>query len=106
MGFGRGGSAPWLSAKAGGDRLFATFCAILLTLFVISILYPLYFVVIASVSSPMYVNSGEFLLYPRGLTLAGYEQVFRNEKIWIGYGNSLLYTVFDVMLGATVTLKA
>ena len=54
----------------------------------------------------MYVNSGEFLLYPRGLTLAGYEQVFRNEKIWIGYGNSLLYTVFGVLLGATVTVMA
>ena len=92
--------------ESRGDRLFAAFCAILLTLFVISILYPLYFVVIASVSSPMYVNSGEFLLYPRGLTLAGYEQVFRNEKIWIGYGNSLLYTVFGVLLGATVTVMA
>ena len=100
------GITPWITMKNRCNRLFATFCAILLTLFVISILYPLYFVVIASVSSPMYVNSGEFLLYPRGLTLAGYEQVFRNEKIWIGYGNSLLYTVFGVLLGATVTVMA
>lgn len=105
MGFGRG-ERTMVIRESRGDRLFAAFCAILLTLFVISILYPLYFVVIASVSSPMYVNSGEFLLYPRGLTLAGYEQVFRNEKIWIGYGNSLLYTVFGVLLGATVTVMA
>lgn len=48
------------------DRVFNVVIYVLLALMLIVVIYPLYFVVLASVSDPQYVNSGTPLLYPRG----------------------------------------
>lgn len=70
----------------------------------IMILYPLIFVVSASVSEPVYVDSGELLLLPKGFTWEGYHEIFRYKPIWTGYRNTILYTVFGTILNLAVTL--
>ena len=76
-------------------------------LFLIVIMaYPIYFVLVASFSDPTYVNNGEMLLYPKGFTLLGYEKVFEESRVWIGYGNTLLYTVLGTALGVFFTMMA
>ena len=77
-------------------------------LFVISavILYPLFFVVIASVSNPVLVNTGKIFIIPRGLTFEGYKRIFAHEDILRGYRNSLAYMVTGTILNLALTLTA
>lgn len=81
------------------DKIFTVVIHIILFLLLLIVLYPLYFVVMASVSDPRYVNAGYPLLYPRGFTLLGYERVFEDARIWTGYANTITYTVFGTLLG-------
>lgn len=74
------------------DRIFyATTFAVLCVLLVL-ILYPLWFVVVASCTDPVYVNNGALLLYPKGFTALAYKRTLTDPKIWIGYANTLFYT--------------
>lgn len=92
--------------KSRDDRCFDLIANGLLILLVIVVAYPIWFVVVASFSDPMYVNNGTPLLYPRGFTLKGYENVFRNERIWTGYANTIFYTVSGTVLGTIATIMA
>lgn len=56
-------------------------------------LYPLYYTVIASFSDYNAVATGNVLLAPVGFQLTAYQAVFENQQIWIGYRNTLLYTI-------------
>ena len=78
----------------------------LLLLLMVVILYPLWFVLMASFSDAQYVNNGTLLLYPRGFTWLGYERTLQDPKIWMGYGNTLLYTVGGTVIGTFCTVLA
>ena len=88
------------------DRVFNVVVYVLLALMLIVVIYPLYFVLLASVSDPQYVNSGTPLLYPRGFTLMGYSRVFADNRIWIGYANTLLYAGAGTLLAVAVQVMA
>jgi ABC-type glycerol-3-phosphate transport system permease component len=70
------------------------------------ILYPLYFVFIASFSNPDAVNSGKVILFPKGFTFGGYKQLFGDNGIWLGYKNTIFYTTAGVCLDVLVTISA
>lgn len=86
------------------DKVFMTVLYVVLALVLIVVIYPLLFVVFASMSDPQYVNSGALLLYPKGFNLLGYQQVFRDQRILIGYGNTIYYTVFGTILAVAVNM--
>jgi len=88
------------------DRIYSLIINGFMVLFLIVTLYPVYFVLVASFSSPVYVNSGELLLYPRGFTLAGYGRVFSDERILTGYINTLIYTIGGTLLGICCSIPA
>ena len=88
------------------NRIFNGIVTFLLVLCGLAALYPLLFVVVASISDPVRVNSGEVWLFPVGFQLDGYLQVFGNKWIFIGYRNSLIYTVLGTFLNVLVTLMA
>lgn len=73
---------------------------------IVIVLYPLYFVIIASVSDPTYVNNGKVLFWPRGFMLTGYQRIFKDSRILIGYMNTLLYTVCGTFFGVLCTMLA
>jgi putative aldouronate transport system permease protein len=77
--------------------------AIMLFLLVMSA-YPLYFVIIASFSDPSQVVAGNVILAPRGFTLAGYQRVLEYEKLWMGYRNTIVYTICHTAIATFVTL--
>ena len=52
------------------------------------------------------MNSGDVWLYPVGFQLDGYLQVFRNKWIFVGYRNSLIYTILGTFLNVLVTIMA
>jgi putative aldouronate transport system permease protein len=76
------------------------FIAVLL----IVVLYPLLYIVSASVSDPLAVNSGKMWLWPVGFTLEGFARVFRDPAILVGYRNTLFYTVVGTLINLLVTL--
>lgn len=88
------------------DRIFNAVNYTFLGLVFVTILYPLYFVVISSFSDPDLVNTGQVLLVPRGLTIVGYERVLRDRNILTGYGNTFLYTTVGTAINVFVTLLA
>ena len=87
------------------DRLFNSIIIILLFMLLIVELYPLYFVLIASVSNPQAVDLNQVWLYPKQITIEGYTNIFKNDDIWIGYGNSLLYTLAGTFTCLLFTLS-
>ena len=84
---------------SGTDRIFNVFLTIICAGALLIAFYPLYFVLMASMSDPQYVNSGRFLLYPAGFTLEGYQQVLADERVWIGYVNSIIYALGGILYG-------
>ena len=86
------------------DKAFMTVLHVVLAFVLIVVIYPLLFVLFASMSDPQYVNSGALLLYPKGFNLLGYQQVFRDQRILIGYGNTIYYTVFGTILAVAVNM--
>ncbi|PAD33173.1 sugar ABC transporter permease [Paenibacillus sp. 7523-1] len=75
-------------------------------LFLIAIMYPIYFIVIASFSDPSSVANGQVWVFPKGFTLEGYQELLRHENIWIGYRNTILYTVVGTLIGLVVNISA
>ncbi|WP_040951092.1 carbohydrate ABC transporter permease [Gorillibacterium massiliense] len=79
-----------------------TFAAI----FLVILIYPLYFIVIASFSDPSAVGSGQVNLVPKGFTLDGYKELFRHDNIWAGYRNTIFYTIVGTAIGVIVNISA
>ncbi|EPY14266.1 MULTISPECIES: carbohydrate ABC transporter permease [Paenibacillus] len=88
------------------DKIFIVCNYIYLTIALILVLYPVLYILSASISDPKMVASGEMWLLPKGITFDGYARVFENSKIWSGYGNTILYTVVGTCVNLAVTLPA
>ncbi|WP_042203455.1 carbohydrate ABC transporter permease [Paenibacillus camerounensis] len=92
--------------ESRGDKLFLISTYVYLCLALVVVLYPLIYILSASISSPQDVNSGAMWLFPKNVTLDGYKLVFENPKIWNGYLNTIIYTVLGTLLNLAVTLPA
>lgn len=88
------------------DLIFEIITKAFLLIFVMLVLYPLFFVLVASVSDPIHVNSGKLLFYPKGFTLLGYQRVFSDKRIMIGYANTICYTIAGTAIGVSGTMLA
>ena len=86
------------------DVVFDAACFNILTLLLFVVAYPLYWVIISSISAPSAVSSGKVLLHPIGFTLKGYAEVFKNDQVMRGFLNSLIITFCGVMVNLIVTL--
>ena len=88
------------------DKGFDIVNTLLLGIILLVILYPLYFVVIASISNPLEVNAGRVLFWPRDVTLRGYQMIFRDQDILTGYRNTFFYTFSGTALNIILTTFA
>ncbi|MGL4911636.1 MAG: carbohydrate ABC transporter permease [Romboutsia sp.] len=86
------------------DRIFQTSVYLFLTVALVIVLYPLIYIISASISDPQAVNSGEMLLFPKGITFEGYKTIFENESIWRGYVNTIFYTGLGTAINLIVTI--
>ncbi|MDR2184492.1 MAG: carbohydrate ABC transporter permease [Treponema sp.] len=88
------------------DYIFKA-AVIVISIFVfVVVAYPMYFIVIASISNSTLVNLGQVILWPKDINFYGYQQVFQDERVWTGYGNTILYTVVGTLLNLVVTIPA
>ncbi|MFW5880667.1 MAG: carbohydrate ABC transporter permease [Spirochaetota bacterium] len=88
------------------DRVFDAINTTLLILFGLAVLYPLYIIIISSISDPAAVASGEVLFLPRGFNIGGYAAVLSDPRIGMGFLNSTFYTLAGTILNVICTLLA
>ena len=88
------------------DRIFNGINLIFWIIVLFIVLYPLWLILIASVSDPDAVLRAEVLLWPVDFSLMGYEAVFQYSDLWGSYLNSILYTLAGSALSVVVTLAA
>lgn len=101
-----GGKRKLWGKSTVGDKVFYTVNAIFLGLLALIVLYPLYFIIIASISDPDAVLKGKVVLAPAGLTFAGFEKIMERTDVWKGYLNTIFYTLATVVLSLAVTIPA
>ena len=87
-----------------GEKIFNIINIIILCALVVIMVYPCLHVLFASLSdSSELMKSGGFLLYPKGFTLDAYLEVFKNQLIWSGYGNTILNLVLALAFNISLT---
>lgn len=89
---------------SAGEKCFIIFNYSFLAISFVVTLYPLLYVLSASFSDPNAVASGKMILWPIEPSLDGYEFVFKYKEIWLGYANTIFYTVVGTILNLLVTL--
>ncbi len=92
--------------KVNSNKIFDMVNVVFMILLTVVFLYPLYFTVIASFSDPYEVATGNVMFVIKGFTWDSYAEVFKNEEIWNGYSNSIVYTVFGTIFNLIITLPA
>ena len=97
---------PRLSRSDLSDKIFYLFIFVFLGFLALVILYPLYFIIIASISDPDAVLGGDVILFPVGITLSGFEAILHRSDVWLGYLNTIIYTALTVVLSLVVTVPA
>ena len=86
------------------DRIFDAVNMVVMIILCILIVYPLYYVLIASFTEPSIVASGKMLFYPEIPFLDGYVRIFEYRPIWQGYLNTAIYTMVGVLICIVTTI--
>ncbi|RCX21667.1 carbohydrate ABC transporter membrane protein 2 (CUT1 family) [Fontibacillus phaseoli] len=95
-----------LKRRTKSDLGFDVINYLFLGCFTLLILYPLYFIVIASISDPNKIYSGEVWLLPQSITFDGYKRIFSDASIWNGYKNSILYAALNGLVSTVLVIMA
>ena len=113
---GPGGAGAAVAALPGGgkrrssirhareDRLFYVLDVGLLGFTFLLVIYPLIYVVSSSFSDALEVVAGRVWLLPVKPSLEGYKAVFEYSELWLGYGNTIFYTVFGTIYNVVMTM--
>lgn len=92
--------------KIREDRGINFIFNVILTIIAIISLYPIWFVIIASISDPAAIIAGEVFLIPKQITFSAYEALLDYQEVLLGYRNSLLYMVGGTLVALIGTLPA
>jgi len=88
------------------DKVLLTVGYVLLGLFVIAIIVPMIYIIVASFMDPITLqNKGITFDFSKWTTTA-YERVMTNGQIWIGFKNAVIYSVVFTVVSVVVTLLA
>lgn len=89
-----------------GDRAFNAFCYIVVVLVCLICIYPLWLVLIYSMSDPEAVNAGRVWLWPVSLNFDAYKEVFSRDDLMKGYFNTITQTLFGTSVNMILTIPA
>ncbi|WP_281888637.1 carbohydrate ABC transporter permease [Paenibacillus sp. YYML68] len=90
--------------QSKSDKWFDVINKTLILVGLVIIIYPLYFVLIASVTDPTSVQS--IALWPEKLNFDGYKKILESDSLWTGYQNSLIYAVAGTAINLALTIPA
>lgn len=88
------------------DAIFMGVVYVTLFLMFVVTLYPMIFVLSASFSDPKMVATGKMVLFPVGFTVEAYKYLLKYTDLWVGYANTIFYTVCGTALNLLVTIPA
>ncbi len=92
--------------RSYSDRIFDVVNIIVMLILLVIFTWPLWFVVIASISDPNEVWMGNVILLPKKVTLLAYEALLEYSSIWTGYKNTIFYTVVGTLVNLVMTVCA
>lgn len=92
--------------KSKEDKIFDFIIYGIAVILIIVALYPMYFIVIASISNPNLVSNGEIMFLPKGINFKAYEQLASYSQLWTGYKNTILYVIFGTIFTLIVNIPA
>ena len=93
--------------KSIGEKIFDAFNYIFMLIIMLIMIYPCYYVLVASFSDPVAIyNSGGLIFYPKGFATYSYGEVVKSPLIWTGYRNTLLYVLAGGFLSVMLTITA
>lgn len=73
---------------------------------ILLVIYPLWFIIIASFSNPTDVANGNVWIWPKKWVLDGYKELFKQTSIWRSYGNTIFYTIAGTIVALFVNITA
>lgn len=88
--------------QLSGERVTNTVINLILIICGLIAIYPIWFTLIASISSPGEISAGKVLFLPKGLNVDAYKALLEKKELWVGYRNTILYT----FLGTVIDLLA
>ena len=103
---GNDGAASVHAIQSAGDRLFDTINLLILIVLCLIVVYPLYYVVLASMTDPAVVHTGKLLLYPEAPYFKGYAEALAYPQLISGYANTIWYTVLNAIVALCATIPA
>lgn len=88
------------------DRFFDISVYGIAIMMIIMIVYPLWFIIIASFSDPGEVTNGNVWFWPNEWKLEGYVELLKQDQIWRGYLNTIIYTIVGTFIALCVNIPA
>lgn len=92
--------------RSTADVIFDVSNVTIMLLILLIMVYPIYFIIIASFSSPQSVATGKVLFWVDQFTTDSYRYVFQDSRIWTGYRNSIVYTIVGTCWDLMVMVPA
>jgi putative aldouronate transport system permease protein len=86
------------------DKTFDVANVVIMILLFFIFAWPLWFVVIASFSDPGEVWRGNVILFPKGFSIDSYTEILKYKEIWIGYRNTIFYTIVGTVINLFMTV--
>lgn len=90
--------------KTKQDRIIDAVLYIAMALLVIVMVYPIWYITVASFSSNAAVTSGRVTLWVKDFSLESYKHVVSQKNIWVSYGNTIFYSVFGTIINMVLTI--
>jgi len=87
-----------------GEKIFHIVNNIFMILVAFICIYPMVYVISASFSSMRALDAGEVVLLPKGFNIGAYKAVFEESDIWVGYGNTIFYTIIGTIFSLFLTV--
>lgn len=92
--------------QAPEDKVLLVVCFIILALFLVAIIAPVVYIILASFVDPITLQNQGLTFDFSKWTLTAYERVMTNAQIWIGFRNALFYSIASTALSVVITLLA
>ncbi len=93
-----------LNKKINSEKVFSVFNYIFLAVILFLTAYPLYYILIASISNPYDVYAGETFFLPSDVTFVGYQKIFEDDSLVRGILNSVYYTVLGTFVSVVLII--
>lgn len=94
---------PYGIKKSIGSQLFDTGNVLIMLLLMFATFYPLYYILVVSLSGGHAVMRGEVAFWPKDFTLSTYQLIFDDPSIWRSYANTVLYTAVGTAINVVCT---